>query len=108
MSSKEKVIEFLNEILEEKKARKNQFSGALTVRKGTVKRFWKLLALLKSFKAQLSRDGESTEAAVALHAEKLNTLKEHEEMAVNLKALYKNASDEVWEIEQMIKALEDI
>lgn len=107
MSSKEKVIEFLTNLKQEKEARKDQLDQALTVRKSTVKRFWGLLASLKSFKAQLSREGKSTVPAIAIHHEKLEILRDHELMVTSLKGMYKEVSDEVWELKQMIKGLEE-
>lgn len=101
-----KKVEFIKELLETEKNRKESISNGLTIRKLTVKRYWDLLASMKGVLAEFSRKGKSTGAIRALYQEKLQDLKDHEQMVVSLKYMYSEACEKVWLLEGILKDLE--
>lgn len=106
MSKVNKELEYAQGLLVEAVTRKDRVSGALTVRKRTVRNYWDFLAGMKGAMSHFSRMGKSTSPLRVLYREKLADLQEHEMMVKNLRAMYKEASDEVWVLQNMVKKLE--
>lgn len=107
MSTKADAVKYFEDLIAEKQARKDQFDEALTHRKGTVARFWKLLSDLKGVAADFNRKGKNPSGIMSLIKEKQATLKQHEEMVVSLRSFYKGVSDEILELEKLKKAVEE-
>lgn len=104
MSNKE--LEYARSLLDEAETKRDRISGALTVRKNTVRNYWSFLSGLKGAIAAFSQNGKSTAPLRQLYREKLADLKEHEMMVMNLRSMYKEACDELWVIDCLVKKLE--
>lgn len=105
MSNKE--LEYARGLLAEAETKRDRISGALTVRKNTVRNYWSFLAGLKGAIAAFSQNGKSTAPLRQLYREKLVDLKEHEMMVMNLRGMYKDACDELWIVDCLVKKLEN-
>lgn len=107
MSMIKPELEYAQSMLADAEMRRDRVSGALTVRRSTVRKYWDFLAGIKGAIASFSKQGKSTAPLRVLYREKLADLKEHEQMVRNLKGMYKEICDEVWTIQKIVKRMED-
>ncbi|MGL5014461.1 MAG: hypothetical protein ACRC6V_09265 [Bacteroidales bacterium] len=100
-------LEYAQSMLADAEMRRDRISGALTVRRSTVRKYWDFLAGIKGAIAAFSKQGRSTAPLRVLYREKLADLKEHEQMVRNLKGMYKEVCDEVWTVQKIVTRMED-